>query len=101
MTLYRVAGYLIPSHTHKTFKIMYSLEELRELINRLQFNPAHVFLGLVQRNQLHDSIHSFPMFDVEISQFENVYSPNRKEPHEILDFVSASNLENCPRRTKK
>jgi hypothetical protein len=94
MTLFKLVGFLVPSHTHKTFKIMYNLEELQELINRLQSNPTHVLLGLVQRNELHNSIHSFPMFKVEISQFVNAYSLDRKNPTEILNSITEKDIEN-------
>lgn len=91
MTLFRVAGYLIPSHNCKTFKVSYSLEELKDLLRKIQFNPTYVNLGLVRRRELHNSIHAFPSFQVAISQFQNAYSLDRKSPTEILNSMPTAN----------
>jgi hypothetical protein len=94
MTLFKLVGWLVPSGTAKTFKVMYNLEELRKLISRLQYSRStHVLLGLVMRNALHDSIHAFPMKNVEIDQFVNAYSPDRKSPREILNFIPIADPE--------
>jgi hypothetical protein len=94
MSRFKIVGWFVPSGTAKTFKIMYSLEALRELINRLQYSRStHAFLGLVQRNLLHESIHAYPMKNVEIDQFVNAYSLDRKSPREILNFIPIADPE--------
>lgn len=85
---FKIVGWLVPSGTGKTFKVMYNWEELFDLIDRLKsqkLSKPYVFLGLVSRYQLHESIHSFPMKNVEIDQFTNAYSPNRRSPFEIVE----------------
>lgn len=87
---FKVVGFLIPSHTQKTFKIMYASDDLFELVARLQnykMPKEYVFLGQIQRWLLHDSIDSSPMVPVEINQFLNAYSPERKSPAEILNAI--------------
>ena len=88
MTLFRLVGFLQRSRQGKTYKFMYDLEELLILAAQLKNSRStHVLLGLVQRKQLHDSIHAFPSFPVEISQFINAYSLDRKSSAEILNAI--------------
>jgi hypothetical protein len=95
---FKIVGWLIPSGSTKTFKILYDFKDLCELIERIQKKDRqYVFLGLVQRKAIHDSIHSFPMFNVEIDQFVNAYSLERKTPDEIfrmMPIVDPEKLEN-------
>lgn len=94
MSRFEIVGWLVPSGTAKTFKIMYELEKLREIVSRLQHSRStHIFLGLVMRNALHDSIHAFPMKNVEIDQFINVYSPDRKSPTQVLNLIPVADPE--------
>jgi hypothetical protein len=87
---YKIVGYLDPSFSQKTYAIRYFWQDLFELIEKLQklpTEPTYVFLGQVQVKLIHQSIHNFWNFPVEIDQFLNAYSPDRKSPSEIINLI--------------
>jgi hypothetical protein len=95
MSHFKLVGFLMPSKTSKTFKAMYALEELRRIAKKTQFsNKKYVFLGLIQREVLHKSLHAYPLVQVEICTFINAYALNeRKTEQQTLNFMPVANPE--------